>query len=314
MDLVRYRTRHSGRPRVGLHDGGGVAELTGVTSLAELWALPLADLRARLAGGPLGEPVPLSEVELLAPVDGRTEIWAAGVTYETSREARVEESERAATVYELVYDAERPELFFKSAGWRAVGPGGLLSIRPDSTVDVPEPELALVVNHLGEIVGYTVCNDMSSRSIEGENPLYLPQAKIYFAACGLGPWMRPVWEIEDPYALTIDMVIHRDGGPVWSGRASTARLRRRLDELVSYLMRGDVHPDGVVLSTGTCLVPPSPFTLAHGDVVEIAIEDVGVLCNTVVRGRPRASDHGQGPGGVSWEGTAGTFGPGATTG
>lgn len=289
MNIVRYRTRHSGEPRVGLHDDGGVAELVGVASLAELWALPLAGLRARLAEGPLGGPVPLSDVDLLAPVDGRTEVWAAGVTYETSREARVEESERAATVYELVYDAERPELFFKSAGWRAVGPGGRLSIRPDSTVDVPEPELALVVNHLGEIVGYTVCNDMSSRSIEGENPLYLPQAKIYYGACGLGPWVRPVWEIDDPYSLKIEMTIHRDGRPVWSGEASTARLRRRLNALVSYLMLGDVHPDGVVLSTGTCLVPPSPFTLAPGDEVEIGVGDVGMLRNTIVRGKPDES-------------------------
>ncbi|GAA3818210.1 fumarylacetoacetate hydrolase family protein [Sphaerisporangium flaviroseum] len=290
MNIVRYRTRHSAEPRVGLHDVEGVAELVGVASLAELWALPLAQLRARLADGPLGDRVPLSEVDLLAPVDGRTEVWGAGVTYESSREARVEESEQAATVYELVYDAERPELFFKSVGWRAVGPGGRLSIRPDSAVDVPEPELALVVNRLGEIVGYTVCNDMSSRSIEGENPLYLPQAKIYFGGCGLGPWIRPAWEIDDPYSLTIGMTIHRDGSPVWSGETSTARLRRRLDALVWYLMRNDVHPDGVVLSTGTCLVPPSPFTLAPGDVVEIGIGDVGTLRNPIVRGNPDDPD------------------------
>ncbi|MFC4590830.1 fumarylacetoacetate hydrolase family protein [Sphaerisporangium corydalis] len=290
MNIIRYRTRESAVPRVGLHDGGGVAELAGVASLAELWALPLAGLRARLAEGPSGDQVPLADVELLAPVDGRTEVWAAGVTYETSREARVEESERAATVYELVYDAERPELFFKSAAWRAVGPGGSLSIRSDSTVDVPEPELALMVNHLGEIVGYTVCDDVSSRSIEGENPLYLPQAKTYFGACGLGPWITPAWEVQDPYDLAIEMTIHRDGRSEWSGQASTSRLRRRLDGLVSYLMRGDVHPDGVVLSTGTCLVPPAPFTLAHGDVVEIGIGEVGTLRNTIIRGKPDEPD------------------------
>jgi 2-dehydro-3-deoxy-D-arabinonate dehydratase len=289
VNIVRYRTRQSAEPRIGLHDDGAVAELTGVASLAQLWTLPLDALRARLAGGPLGEPVPLADVELLAPVDGRTEVWGAGVTYETSREARVEESERSATVYEQVYDAERPELFFKSVGWRAVGTGGDLSIRPDSTVDVPEPELGLVVNNLGEIVGYTVCNDMSSRSIEGENPLYLPQAKIFYGACGLGPWVTPVWEVENPYDLAIRMTIHRDGAQVWHGEANTGRLRRRLDGLVAYLMFGDVHPDGVVLSTGTCLVPPSPFTLAPGDVVEIGIGGVGVLRNPIVRGKPGES-------------------------
>jgi 2-dehydro-3-deoxy-D-arabinonate dehydratase len=289
VNIVRYRTRQSAEPSIGLHEDGTVAELTGVPSLAWLWTLPLDALRALLADGPSGGRVPLEDVELLPPVDGRTEVWAAGVTYETSREARVEESERSATVYEQVYDAERPELFFKSAGWRAVGTGGELSIRPDSAVDVPEPELALVVNSHGEIVGYAVCNDMSSRSIEGENPLYLPQAKIFYGACGLGPWVTPVWEVEDPYDLPIRMTIHRDGAEVWHGEASTGRLRRRLDGLVAYLMLGDVHPDGVVLSTGTCLVPPAPFTLTPGDMVEIGIGVVGVLRNPIVRGRPGAS-------------------------
>ncbi|GII57646.1 fumarylacetoacetate (FAA) hydrolase [Planotetraspora thailandica] len=286
MNIVRFRTRNSARPRIGLHDHDGVAELAATGSLAELWALPLADLRALLDGAPRSELVPLADVELLAPIDGTTEVWAAGVTYETSREARVEESERAATIYELVYDAERPEIFFKSVAWRVAGPGGEVGVREDSAVDVPEPELALVVNRFGETVGYTVCNDVSSRSIEGENPLYLPQAKIYFGACGLGPWIRPAWEIGDPYDLTIEMTIDRDGTRAWSGQTSTSRLHRRLDDLVAYLMRGDVHPDGVVLSTGTCLVPPAPFTLAHGDVVEIGIGGVGVLRNTVVRGVP----------------------------
>ena len=283
MRIVRYRTAGSAAPRIGVADADTVAELTGVGSLAELWALPLADLPARLADGARGDPVPLGSVDLLAPVDGRTEVWAAGVTYETSRAARVEESERAASVYELVYEAERPELFFKSVAWRVVGPGGRLGIRPDSTVDVPEPELALVVNRFGEIVGYTICNDVSSRSIEGENPLYLPQAKMYRGACGLGPAITPAWAVEDPYRLPIALTIHRDGGPVWHGEASTARLHRRLDDLVSYLMRAEVHPDGVLLSTGTCLVPPAPFTLADGDVVEIGIGALGTLRNTVHR-------------------------------
>jgi 2-dehydro-3-deoxy-D-arabinonate dehydratase len=283
VNIVRYR--HGDGVFVGTGDDQSVTALPGIDALARLWELPMPELRALLENASGGAAVPLSDVELLPPVDGRTEVWAAGVTYETSREARVEESERAATVYELVYDAERPEIFFKSVAWRVVGPHGTLAAREDSTVDVPEPELALVINRFGDIVGYTVCNDMSSRSIEGENPLYLPQAKIYQGACGLGPWIRPAWEIEDPYRLGISLTIGRGGATEWHGTASTAQLHRRLDELVGYLMRGDDHPDGVVLSTGTCLVPPPPFTLTHGDTVEIAIEGIGTLTNPVVRGR-----------------------------
>jgi 2-dehydro-3-deoxy-D-arabinonate dehydratase len=283
VNIVRYR--YGGEVLVGVGDDRSVTALPGIDALARLWELPLPELRALLDDASGAPAVPLSDVELLAPVDGRTEVWAAGVTYQTSREARVEESERAATVYELVYDAERPEIFFKSVAWRVVGPRGTLAARADSTVDVPEPELALVVNRSGDIVGYTVCNDMSSRSIEGENPLYLPQAKIYQGSCGLGPWIRPVWEIEDPYRLGISLTITRAGAVEWQGTANTGQLHRRLDELVGYLMRGDDHPDGVLLSTGTCLVPPPPFTLADGDTVEITIEGIGTLTNPVVRGR-----------------------------
>jgi len=221
---------------------------------------------------------------VLAPIDGRTELWAAGVTYEQSRTARVQESERSATVYELVYDASRPELFFKSVAWKVVGPGESIAIRDDSTVDVPEPELAVVVNAAGEIVGYSVCDDVSSRSIEGENPLYLPQAKVFLGGAALGPGIRPAWEVADPYNLGIELRIDRGGAPAWSGTASTAALHRRLDDLVRYLRYADSFPDGVILSTGTCLVPELPFTLQDGDVVEIAIEEVGRLRTPVVAG------------------------------
>ena len=176
-----------------------------------------------------------------------------------------------------VYDAERPELFFKSAAWRVAGDGQTIAVRADSVVDVPEPEVALVINRLGEIAGYTACNDVSSRSIEGENPLYLPQAKIYLGGCALGPAIRPSWEVTDPYDLGIELTIRRDGAIAWQGRASTSALRRRFDDLAGYLMRADIHPDGVVLSTGTCLVPPAPFSLADGDVVAVAVDEVGVL-------------------------------------
>jgi 2-dehydro-3-deoxy-D-arabinonate dehydratase len=282
VNILRYR--HHGWPReyVGLLEGDRVFELD-VSSLASLWSLRLDDLRERLDG--TGRPEhPLSHLELLAPIDGRTEVWACGVTYEISREARVEESKRAANLYELVYDAARPELFFKSAGWRVVGDGGEIGVRSDSALDVPEPEVALVVNAFGEIVGYTICDDVSSRSIEGENALYLPQAKIYYGACALGPWVRPAWEVADPYALGIGLTIRRSGAVAWQGTASTAKLYRRYDEMVGYLMRADVHPDGVVLSTGTCLVPPAPFTLEAGDVVQIDIEEIGTLTTSVERG------------------------------
>jgi 2-dehydro-3-deoxy-D-arabinonate dehydratase len=284
VNIVRYRAPGAQQPTIGVGNGAEVAPLTGVASLGELWALPTAQLQDRLAGADTGAPIALDDVELLAPVDGRTEVWACGVTYQISREARIEESEKAADVYALVYDAERPELFFKSVAWRASGPHEQVGIRADSTVDVPEPELALVINRFGDIVGYTICNDVSSRSIEGVNPLYLPQAKIYSGACGLGPWITPAWELADPYQLEITLSIDRDGSRVWHGQANTSLLHRRLDELVGYLMRGDVHPDGAVLSTGTCLVPPAPFTLADGDVVTISIEGIGTLTNPVVRG------------------------------
>jgi 2-dehydro-3-deoxy-D-arabinonate dehydratase len=284
VNIVRYRERGTGTVRVGLRTDSDVVSLPEGTTLAELWGLPLDGLRERLADGRAGPASPLADVDLLAPVDGRTEVWACGVTYEISREARVEESEQAADVYELVYDAERPELFFKSVAWRASGPGRPIGVREDSTLDVPEPELALVVNRHGEIVGYTICNDVSSRSIEGENPLYLPQAKVYSGACGLGPWITPAWEVADPYELGIRLTIDRDGTRAWDGTASTSSLHRRLDELVSFLMRGDVHPDGAILSTGTCLVPPPPFSLTAGDLVTITIDGIGTLTNPVVRG------------------------------
>jgi 2-dehydro-3-deoxy-D-arabinonate dehydratase len=218
---------------------------------------------------------------LVAPVDPATEVWAAGVTYARSRSARMAESQ-SPDIYDRVYDADRPELFFKSLGWRVAGTGEPVAVRPDSSWDVPEPELAVVVAASGETAGYTVCNDVCSRSIEGENPLYLPQAKCYLGATAIGPGIRPAWEVPDPYDLAFHARITRDGAIVWQGSATTARLRRRLEELVSYLFRADIYPRGVVLSTGTCLVPDEAVTLRTGDVVEIQIEGIGVLSNPVV--------------------------------
>jgi len=280
MRIVRCATDDG--PVVGVADDGtSEVRPLGVRTLGELLGLPAAEIRERCAAA--GAPVPAGP--LLPPVDGRTEVWAAGVTYRRSREARVEESEQSADVYERVYDAERPELFFKSASWRVTGHGGTVAIRADSELNVPEPELALVLNRDGEIVGYTVCDDMSSRSIEGENPLYLPQAKIYLGACAVGPAIRPAWEIADPYALDITLSIRRDGAEIWSGKASTSELHRRLDELAAYLFREDVFPDGAILSTGTSLVPDMDFVLRPGDEIAITISEIGTLTSTVVRGK-----------------------------
>jgi 2-dehydro-3-deoxy-D-arabinonate dehydratase len=287
MDIVRFTTRGAAQARAGISDGESVTEL-GVASIAELLREPAAELRRRCEGaGETGRVRHrLSEVKLLAPIDGRTEVWAAGVTYELSQRERMKESQGAARLYALVYEAERPELFFKSAAWRVSGPGQPIAVRADSAIDVPEPELALVLNAAGEICGYTVCNDVSSRTIEGENPLYLPQAKIYLGSCALGPVICPAWEVPDPYRLTIRLTISRGGSDIWAGSASTAGLHRKFGELTDYLYRADVFPDGVILATGTSLVPELPFTLADGDIVSIAIDDIGTLVNPVVRGRP----------------------------
>jgi 2-dehydro-3-deoxy-D-arabinonate dehydratase len=226
MRLVRFSVG-GGEPRAGALDDGGITPLA--PGLGDLLALSLAEIR-ELCAAPGGETVPIEGATLLAPVDGRTEVWAAGVTYERSRTARMAESENSADIYDRVYGAERPELFFKSAAWRVSGSGDPVSVRADSEIDVPEPELAVVLNYAGDVAGYTICNDMSSRSIEGENPLYLPQAKIYLGGCAVGPWIRPAWEIPDPYALTMELTIRRDGSDVWHGTESTSRLHRRIDE------------------------------------------------------------------------------------
>jgi 2-dehydro-3-deoxy-D-arabinonate dehydratase len=290
MRLIRFQAGDD-EPRIGIlsrgaeHETDSVTVLTTPGSLAELLALPLAEIR-QLCASATGETVPAAEVRLLAPADGRMEVWAAGVTYERSRAARMAESEQSADVYDRVYAAERPELFFKSAAWRVSGPGAPVSIRADSSIDVPEPELAVVLNADGAITGYTICNDMSSRSIEGENPLYLPQAKTYAGSCAVGPWIVPAWELPDPYALTIELTIARDGGVAWAGAATTATLRRKIDELAAWLLRENDFPAGVILSTGTSLVPDLPFTLEAGDEVRITISGVdGALVNPVVRGK-----------------------------
>ncbi len=258
---------------------GAMTALTGATSVAALLRLHLAEIRALVEAA--GEPVDAAEVEPRSIVDGRMEVWAAGVTYKRSRTARAEES-TIADVYDRVYDAERPELFFKSVPWRVVIGGEPIGVRADSPINVPEPELAIVVNADAEIVGYTICDDVSSRSIEGENPLYLPQAKVYEAACAVAATIRPAWEVADPYDLAIEVTVHRGGAIAWEGTSSTSLLHRRLPDLVGYAFKSMAFPDGMVLSTGTPLVPEMTFDLMAGDVVTIRIQDVGELRNPVV--------------------------------
>jgi 2-dehydro-3-deoxy-D-arabinonate dehydratase len=270
-----------GQPRWAvLDDAGAIGLLPPGTTLGSLLALDAAAFGETLGAVPRA---PAASPALRAPVDDDTEVWAAGVTYEVSRQARMTESTEAG-IYAKVYTATRPELFFKGVGWRVAGPGAPIGVREDSTWDVPEPELGIVCDAAGGIAGYTVVNDVSSRSIEGENPLYLPQAKIFRGACAVGPWIRLASAVPDPYRLGIAVRILRDGGLVWSGQTSTARLRRKLDELVSYLYRGDVFPRGVILATGTSAVPGDDVTLQQGDEVVIEIEGVGTLANPVLRG------------------------------
>ncbi|HEX3229993.1 MAG TPA: fumarylacetoacetate hydrolase family protein [Pyrinomonadaceae bacterium] len=218
------------------------------------------------------------EVGLAAPLDVQ-EVWASGVTYLRSKIARIEESAGGGDFYDLVYQAERPELFFKSMAHRVVGNGQPVRIRRDSAWNVPEPELALVLSAAGMIVGYTIGNDMSSRSIEGENPLYLPQAKVYDGSCSLGPGI--LLRDGDEIPRDIHMIINRQGSAVFEGTTSTTRIRRPLTELADYLFREMTFSNGVFLLTGTGIVPPDDFTLHPGDKVSITIEGIGTLENIV---------------------------------
>ena len=222
-------------------------------------------------------PVP-GNVQLLPPIDAQ-EVWASGVTYLRSKVARMDESRKSADIYDQVYDAERPELFFKSMPSRVAGHEMPIRIRRDSTWNVPEPELVLVVSSRGEIVGVTAGNDMSSRSIEGDNPLYLPQAKIYEGSCAVGPVIDL---IEGGHrARTIHMTIRRNTTTVFTGEISTAQMRRKPEDLAQWLFRELRFPAGVFLFTGTGIVPPNDFTLSAGDIVRITIDGIGALENTV---------------------------------
>jgi len=242
------------------------------------------DLLGEVRAAADGAAVRFDAGTVLAPIAGQ-EVWAAGVTYYRSRNARMEESRDAGggSFYDRVYAAERPELFFKAAGWRVVGPGESVRVRADARWSVPEPELTLVVNPRGELVGYTIGNDMSSRDIEGENPLYLPQAKVYDGSCALGP---AILLAEGPLARTggIGLEILRGGEIVFEGSTTLKELKREPEELIGYLFRDQSFPRGVFLMTGTGIVPPDDFTLKSGDEVRIRIDGIGTLVNPVAGG------------------------------
>ena len=218
--------------------------------------------------------------EHLAPIDENQEVWACGVTYLRSKVGRMEESD-LPDLYSRVYDAARPEIFFKSSGWRAVGNKEAVGIRADSGWDVPEGEVGLVVNAHGEIFGYVIGNDMSSRSIEGENALYLPQAKCYEKSCALGPYIVPAWEIDEA-VFPIKVSIMRAGAEVFVGESSSAQMKRYFPELVEWLFKTLPMPEGAIVLTGTGVVPDSSFTLHVGDIVDISIQGLGTLSNHVV--------------------------------
>jgi 2-dehydro-3-deoxy-D-arabinonate dehydratase len=280
VQIIRYASDSGAQ--VALQDGEAIRPLP-VPSLADLLSLPADQLRAVIdatAQAPPDARVSAGQVRLLPPADGLTEVWGAGVTYERSSAARQEESQ-VADVYARVYEAERPELFLKSPAWRVCGPGEPIGIRPDSSIDVPEAELAVVCTARGEIVGATICNDVSSRSIEGENPLYLPQAKTYTGSCALGPGIVPAWQLPALDSLEITVTVRRGGERAWHGQTSTAQLHRRLTDLVAWLFRHAAFPQGAILSTGTGVVPDLDFSLQQEDQVLIDIDGIGRLANVV---------------------------------
>lgn len=225
-------------------------------------------------------PLPLASVTVMAPVD-RQEVWAAGVTYRRSKVAREEESAGAAQFYDKVYTAARPELFLKATPDRVSHPGQPIRVRRDSNWSVPEPELTLVVSPALKVVGYTIGNDVSSRDIEGENPLYLPQAKIYAGSCAVGPWVTLAASAPKIAEADIRLVIRRGGAVAFDGHTAVSQMARTLDDLVSWLGRENAFPNGVLLMTGTGIVPPDAFNLSPGDTVDISITGLGTLTNPV---------------------------------
>jgi len=286
MKLAKYIApgANSSTPSVGVVDSTHVTPIDlaagGFRTLADL--LAAADPVAAVAALPTLPPIPHSDVQWLPPID-QQEVWAAGVTYKRSQTARMEESEAAASCYDRVYTADRPEIFFKATPNRVRGHLQPLRIRRDSHWNVPEPEITLVLNPRLQIVGLTVGNDMSSRDIEGDNPLYLPQAKCYDACAGLGPWISLLNPLPPVEQIGVELKIERGQQTVFSGQTTAAEMARQFEDLVSWLGRDNEFPHGAFLMTGTGIVPNSDFTLQVGDVVQITIDHVGTLSNSIIQ-------------------------------
>ncbi|MCY2995644.1 MAG: fumarylacetoacetate hydrolase family protein [Planctomycetota bacterium] len=285
MKLVKYRLP-SGQEAVGQLDDDRLLplDLTGGhhNSLSDILEeenpLEVADFLVSRH-----KAVAVDRVQLLPPID-RQEVWAAGVTYQRSQTARMEESPAAASCYDRVYSAHRPELFFKATAHRVVGPGAPVRVRADSKWTVPEPEIALVLSSHLTLSGFTIGNDMSARDIEGENPLYLPQAKIYDGCCALGPCVTLAGKMPPRETIGVELVIRRGEETVFQGKTNASQMARNFGELVGWLGRDNSFPHGVLLLTGTGIVPDNTFALQHGDVVEISIDGIGKLVNPVVKG------------------------------
>ena len=295
MKLCRYWLPDSG-PTLGLVDGslvynladadaetfGSFSRMLGLENLPDRAERAAARIRSRagLLWNDLDVAPDVRKPHLLAPVT-KQEVWAAGVTYLRSREARMEESAGGGSFYDKVYYSDRPELFLKGTSNRVAGPNAAIRIRKDSRWNVPEPELALLLGPAGSLVAFTAGNDVSSRDIEGENPLYLPQAKVYKGSCALGPAFVLADSVPDVQALIIELRIRRGSTIPFEGSARVAQMKRTLKDLVSYLFREQEFPYGVLLLTGTGIVPPDDFTLMPGDIVEITIPEIGTLRNPV---------------------------------
>jgi 2-dehydro-3-deoxy-D-arabinonate dehydratase len=285
MRLIKYMTDSDPTPRVGRIEGLEVTPLgAGPTALSQILHAEDVAQAARLGSGSSGTSVPLDRVRLLAPID-KQEVWGAGVTYERSKIARQEESEQGGSFYDRVYRAPRPELFFKATPSRVVGPNQPIRVRSDTRWCVPEPELALVISPALRLVGFTIGNDVSARDIEGENPLYLPQAKLYDASCALGPSITLRDDMPPAPEVEISMQVCRADATVFEGTTSAGRMVRSYQELIDWLARDNLFPDGAILLTGTGIVPPDEFTLCSGDLVRITISNVGTLVNPVIQNR-----------------------------
>ncbi len=284
MKLAKFQG-HNG-PDVGRIEDGHLHPLDlasfGFTSLASLLASEnLSEVVSQISVR--DKAIPLSEVAFFPPID-QQEVWAAGVTYKRSQTARMEESDAAKDCYDRVYNAERPEIFFKATPNRCSGHQGKLRIRTDAKWNVPEPELCLVISPAAKVVGFTIGNDMSSRDIEGDNPLYLPQAKVYDQCCGLGPWITLIDAMPDLAEVGVRLSVSRKGAEVFAGETSISQMKRNVFELVEWLFRDNAMPNGAFLLTGTGIVPNSDFTLQRDDVVKISIDGIGTLENSIVQG------------------------------